>query len=459
MRKILSLFLLIALTVALTACGKKDDEKGSVYLLNFKPESDKVFKALAYEYEELTGVDVKIKTAAAGTYEETLTAEMLKPEKPTLFSINGPVGLGNWENYTLALEDTKKAGYEEFTTYQNLSDKTLASAVSKDGHVYGLPITVEGYGLVYNKTVFTDYFNQVDKTSPLSSVNDIDSFAKLKVIVEDLTHYANGTKPLNPSSAAIAGLDGVFAPVALKSGHDWPYHTHLSNIPFAYEFMETDVKNPLNAGLGLDSIQFKYNNEMKNIFDLFVNNNSVAKNTLGTKTYDDSVVAFATEKAAIIQQGNWVYSAIQEADGKTIEDSELGMMPIYTGHTGEDEYTIPVGTENFWSINKKASKADINETIKFVNWLFSDENAKQTVKNDLGFMAPFTTFGENDLPENPLAQAVLRLSSVEGKSIIPWVFGAYPSQDWKNQFGGDLLEYVNGNKTWDQVVSETKSGW
>ena len=77
---------------ALAGCGgssssgsSKDDssaagnaKNGKVYYLNFKPEQDKDWQALAKKYTEETGVDVTVKTAAEGTYESTLTAEMDK---------------------------------------------------------------------------------------------------------------------------------------------------------------------------------------------------------------------------------------------------------------------------------------------------------------------------------------------------------------------------------------------
>ena len=66
---------------------------GSVYYLNFKPEQDEQWEALAKVYTEQTGVPVTVVTAASGTYEDTLRSEIEKPEAPTLFQVNGPVGL------------------------------------------------------------------------------------------------------------------------------------------------------------------------------------------------------------------------------------------------------------------------------------------------------------------------------------------------------------------------------
>lgn len=45
---------------------------GSVYYLNFKPEVDEVWQEIAAAYTAETGVEVKVVTAASGTYEEVL---------------------------------------------------------------------------------------------------------------------------------------------------------------------------------------------------------------------------------------------------------------------------------------------------------------------------------------------------------------------------------------------------
>ena len=71
-------------TVALTGCTSSSDDQasdnsqGSVYYLNFKPESEEQWKKIAEDYEKETGVKVKVVTAASGTYEQTLKSEVAK---------------------------------------------------------------------------------------------------------------------------------------------------------------------------------------------------------------------------------------------------------------------------------------------------------------------------------------------------------------------------------------------
>ena len=70
--------------------------EGSVYWLNFKPEADEALQEIAKTYKEETGVSVKVVTAASGSYEETLTAEMDKSDAPTLFVVGNDASVATW---------------------------------------------------------------------------------------------------------------------------------------------------------------------------------------------------------------------------------------------------------------------------------------------------------------------------------------------------------------------------
>ena len=105
MKNVLKKFMCGALSVAMfagasagvsTPVQAKSSSKGEVYYLNFKPEADKQWKELAKLYTKKTGVKVTVLTAASGQYESTLKSEMAKKKMPTLFQVNGPVGLASW---------------------------------------------------------------------------------------------------------------------------------------------------------------------------------------------------------------------------------------------------------------------------------------------------------------------------------------------------------------------------
>ena len=422
-------------TAVLTGCSSssddaaKKDDKGSVYYLSFKPEQEEQWKKVAETYEKETGVEVKVVTAASGKYEETLKSEIAKDDAPTLFQINGPVGYENWKEYTADLKDTE--------LYKHLLNEDLAI---KDGDgVYGIPYVEEGYGIIYNQKIMDKYF-ALDGAK-VKSIDEINNYDKLKEVAEDMQ-----------SRKEELGIDGVFASTSLTPGEDWRWQTHLANLPVYYEYKDKDVKD-------LDKIDFKYSDQYKNIFDLYINNSTCKPTLLGSKTVSDSMAEFALGKCAMVQNGNWAWSQISEVDGNTVKEEDIKFMPIYTGVKGEEKQGICIGTENYFSVNKNASEADQKATKDFINWMFTSDKGKDLVTNELGFIAPFDTFSEEEAPQDPLAKEVIKYLGNKDLYNIDWNFTTFPSQTFKDDFGAALLEYCNGNMKWDDVKKQVVDEW
>lgn len=409
-----------------------------IYFLNFKPEIAQVYDTIAKDYEQETGVKVKVVTAASGTYEQTLKSEIAKSDAPTIFQINGPVGYQSWKDYCLDLKDTK--------LYSYLTDKSLA--VTSGEGVYGIPYVVEGYGIIYNDAVMKKYFALSDKAVSINSADQINNFNLLKQVVEDMTKHKDEL-----------GIKGVFASTSLKAGEQWRWQTHLANVPFYYEFKDNkQYDNTVLAGLAANNIEFKYADNFKNVFDLYLNNSCTDRKLLGSKSVDDSMADFALGNAAMVQNGNWAWAQIKGVSGNTVKESDIKFMPIYIGMPGEEKQGLCIGTENYFAINSKASKEKQDASIAFLEWLFSSDKGKQYVTKDLGFIAPFNTFKDDEKPADPLAREVLSWMG-KGTNSVAWTFAAFPSEDFKNYFGDALLEYAQGNNKWDDVVKIVKDSW
>jgi raffinose/stachyose/melibiose transport system substrate-binding protein len=114
---------------------------GQVYYLNFKPEADTQWQALAKTYTKETGVQVTVLTAASGQYATTLKSELAKTDAPTLFQCSSPVGLKPWKQYCYDLKNSKL--YGELTN----DSFTLTDGNAVDGIAYA----IESYGIIYNK--------------------------------------------------------------------------------------------------------------------------------------------------------------------------------------------------------------------------------------------------------------------------------------------------------------------
>jgi raffinose/stachyose/melibiose transport system substrate-binding protein len=418
---------------AATEAPAQPQAGGEVYYLNFKPEIAEVYAKIADEYKAETGVTLKVVTAAAGTYEQTLKSEMAKSDAPVLFQINGPIGYQNWKDYSADLKDTE--------LYKHLLDKNMA--VTDAGGVYGIPYVVEGYGIIYNNAIMAKYFALADAKA--TSMDQVNNFATLKAVVEDMQAKKDQL-----------GIKGVFSSTSLKTGEDWRWQTHLMNLPIFYEWRDNKIDL---ASAGADSFKFQYADNFKQIFDLYINNSTSAPGLLGSKSVDDSMAEFALGQSAMVQNGNWAWGQISGVQGNTVKAEDVKFLPIYTGMPGEEKQSISVGTENFFAVNKQASPEKQKLAEDFMYWLFSSPKGKAFVTNDLKFIAPFDTFADNEKPTDPLAKEVLRYIGNTDLYNVTWMFVKMPGQAWKNDLGAALLQYAQGKMPWADLTNLAVTEW
>lgn len=434
-RFVASLMTLVMLVSMLSGCsfGSSSKKVTQIYFLSCKPEVKSVWEEVSVAYEKETGIKLKVLTAADGNHERTLKAELAKKDYPTMFQINGPVEYGKWKNYCMDLSDTK--------LYSWLLDKSMAVTGDNGKGVYGIPYVVEGYGIIYNNAIMEKYFALSDKTSQIKSVEEINNFAALKEVVEDMQAHKSEL-----------GIEGVFGSTSLAPGESWRWHTHLMNIPVTYELQEKNVSD-------LDTLDFTYNDEFKNVFDLYINNSCTAPSDLASKTVEDSMTEFAKGKVAMIQNGNWGWTQIESADGNVVKQEDAKYMPIYTGMDGEESQGLCIGTENYICINSQATDEEKQASIDFLEWLYSSKEGKKFVTEKFGFIPPFNTFKESEYPSNPLAVEVIKYMNDSSKKSVPWNFVTFPNQKFKDNMGSDLTLYVDGEMDWDTLVDTVKADW
>lgn len=385
---------------------------GRVYYLNFKPEADEYWQDLAKEYTKETGVPVTVLTAASGEYESTLKSEMAKSEAPTMFQVNGPVGLASWKDYCYDLSGSKLEGELSNSAYE-----------LKDGDkVAGIAYVTEAYGLITNKAL-------LEKAG--YTVDDIKSFDDLKKVAEDITARKD---ELGFSAFTSAGMD---------SSSDWRFKTHLANLPIYYEYKDAGVDN-------LDELKGTYLDNYRAIWDLYINNSTIDPSQLSTATGDQAESEFVNQEAVFFQNGTWEYDAV-----KAIGDDNLAYLPIYFGVDDANE-GLCMGTENYWCVNSQASPEDIQATLDFMYWcVTSDAGVEAMTSGDkMGFNIPFKS--------NPESTNVLfNLANANTGTPVSWNFTTMPSEEWKNTLGQALTVYAadQTDANWEQVRSAFVDNW
>ncbi len=398
---------------------------GSVYYLNFKPEQAEQWEALAKVYTEQTGVPVTVVTAASGTYEDTLRSEIEKPEAPTLFQVNGPVGLKTWSDYCLDLSDTE--------VYKELKSDDFA--LKQDGQVLGLAYVIETYGLIYNKDLLAKYC-ALDN-AVIKDASEINNFATLKAVADDIQARKDEL-----------GVLGAFTSAGMDSSSDWRFKTHLANLPIYYEYKADGIGST-------DAIKGTYLDNYKQIWDLYINDATCEPAMIGGKTGEDAVAEFTLGEAVFYQNGTWAYN---DCINGGMTDEQLDMLPIYIGAEGEENQGLCTGSENYWCVNKKASQENIDATLAFLKWVVTSDEGRDALANQMGFVTPFKAFDDGYTAHNALLDAAARYIA-EGKTSVSWNFPTMPSETWKNNLGAALLEYAQGTGSWDNVKTAFVDGW
>jgi len=415
MKKVLSLMLALVMVLSL-GIGAFAADEGSVYWLNFKPELDETLQQLAKTYTEQTGVNVKVVTAASGTYKQTLTSEMDKgKDAPTLFVIGNQAGVKEWGEYALDLTGTAIAD-ELNTDAYNLYDE--------DGKLVSIGYCYECYGIIVNPDL-------IEKAG--HSMDELKNFEGLKAVAEDIH-----------ARAAELGFD-AFSSSDMDGSSSWRFTGHMANLEYYYE--ERDAGGWTECPAELSGA---YMENFKNLYDLCINNSLTAPTDLATGGHD-AEAEFKDGKAAFFVNGSWEYAAVSEAVPNAT------MIPYYCGVEGEEKAGLNCGTENCWAVNSEVSEANQKATIDFMVWLVTDPDASAAMVEQLGIM-PYKSAVESSNGFLNDAAAY----TADGCYVMDWATNYQPNVDDYRAALVSALNQYNADQSdanWEQVKTAFVDGW
>ena len=390
-------------------------ETGSVYWLNFKPESDEDLQKVAKLYTEKTGVPVNVVTAASGTYSQTLTAEMDKSTPPTLFIVGNQAGANTWSEYCLDLAGTKIAN-ELNTDAYNIYDA--------DGKLCSIGYCYECYGIIVNVDLLEKAGHKLD---------EIKNFETLKAVVEDIH-----------ARAAELGFD-AFTSSDMDGSSSWRFTGHMINLDYFYEEKkagQTWTECPA-------TITGEFVPNFKNLYDLAINNSEFDPASFAAGGHS-AEGEFIDNKAVFFVNGSWEYPAVSP-------NKNVAMIPYYCGVEGEEMAGLNCGTENCWAINAKAKQADIDATMDFLYWCVTDAEASRILVDSFGVM--------------PYKQAVASTNGFlananeyanKGCYVMDWATNYQPNVDAYRAAFVSALHAYNAAQTdanWEQVRAAIVDGW
>lgn len=349
---------------------KKDDAAAEptakkIIVFQSKVEITDQLEACAEAYTAETGVEVEVWGTTGDDYLQQLKIKLGNNQGPTVFSLAPGSESEELKAYLADLSDLSFVG-----------DIAANMANEVDGKTVGIPYTMEGFGLVYNKSLID-----------ASKVTDYNSFVQM--LKDQKAAGVNGFS-LSQESYFLIG--------------------HILNTPFALQADPADFINKLVAGEVTlqDTPEFV---EFAKFMEAIRENTN---NPLEVN-YDSQTGDFALGKNASIHQGNWSYGMFADYD----VNFEMGMMPLPI--SGNDKIAASVPT--CWYVNSQAAPGEIQAGKDFLNWLYTSETGTKYLMEEFGFIPVLSTMQSPEL--DPLSKSVSEYAAA-GKTIS-WPMSKWPA--------------------------------
>lgn len=365
-----------SLVLSFAGCSKSDkgaSGKKEIRVFNMKVEIDAQLKEFAKAYEAKTGTHVEIETVGGGADNQgIIKGYKASDNMPDIFPFEGPGHFAVWHNDMLELDGADWA-------------KETASAYMDNGHVYGFPFAVEGYGMAYNADLLAKA--GVDPASLTSYEGYKDAFEKIW------------------SQKDALGIDGVVSFTASSAaGMTWVTGTHNFGVYFSAGLPAGDnhiINDALNGKVDAGRLA-DFADYVKLLMDY------TEKNILLTANYDQQLQAFTDQKAVFLHQGNWVDPSIAAANATF----KMAFAP-HAFLKSKVVDGIQVGAPSWWAIYKDGN---VEEAKKFLSaFAFSDEGREARIVK-MSCISPYSS--DTLKPSSPLSASVA--DYVSRSKTYPW---------------------------------------
>lgn len=385
--------------------------------VEIKNELEEVAQAYMDSHENIT-IITEVAGGSVEPYGTRLKAKLGSNDMPALFVTEGPSDYEMFDEYLVDLSDSKLAG---------MADESLLTIATMNGEVKALPMAIEGFGIIYNKTIFEKAGINPD---------DITSMEALREAAQ-----------LLDSKKDELGLEAVFC---LPGKETWIIGSHMGSA-----FLNGEFEQPADAW-NAPTLEWQNQAAYKDFIDLQVEYGIVPqgdiKNVVNLAYSDQIEKGLALGRVAMVHNGNWVSSIIKGISPEMIENDEIGFLPTPIPGYREDCVRV-IGTP-YISLNAKLDESVQKAAMDFLEWLYTSDEGKDLVVNKLNMIPPYEGFDGFEI-KDPLGADLLEYIAA-GKSL-PSLQNNCPS-GFKNFMGEKVQEYLTG-KDWDTCVSEMIDKW
>lgn len=422
--KTLALFLVFSFTISLFAgfSYAKSGDVVKITLINSKAEIQTQLEAAAKAFSaENPGITIDITPCSAGKSPfEVISAMYAAGNAPTL-SMLDPSDISKFQD--------KFADLSKEKWVKDATARSLDVATTSKKQVIAFPLTVEGYGFIYNKAVLDKALGYSFDPKTVKTTKDLESiFKKVKA----------------------KGIDAIAV-----SPMDWSLGAHYLGMAYDDQSKDSASVQQFVNNLQAGKVSLKTNkvfNGLMDTFDVMMKYNNAKNDPLGP-TYDKAPVQLATGKAAFWFMGNWAWPDIMKANPK---NTQYGFMPVPISNTSTDygNSGIPVGVTKFIGVDKtENTSAQQAAAKKFLEWLVYSKNGQDSLVNKCSIIPAFKNITLQ--PQDPLAKSIKQYMT--SKNTLEFI-QTLPSDHW-SVVGASMQKYLAGKATRAQLIDDIQKYW
>lgn len=386
------------------------EEPVTITYFNTSAEVNTMFEAMFARYHELhPNVTVElIPTAVGEGQQEKLQSLYASGNAPTMMNVD-PANVIEYQENLLELNPEEQS-------WLSLANAGVVDAGTFGGKVMGVPFSVQGYGLLYNKRVVNEIYGGSFDPATINTQDALKAFfEKMETagVPATMIHGANWSVgghflTLTYAAQGPATSDGTGYLDQLKAGT-----TNIADNPIFQGYMDTfDLLK-----------QYNYNSADPLVGD-----------------YNADVQAFAEGKCATFFMGDWAWTSMTSLENI---DTDFGFIPVPWSNdpAAYGNSQVVMVLPKFNVIDKSQSTPEQQKAaLELLQWMLTEPEGQQFFL-DAGFCMPFSNV-RTDVEYNSMTSSIAEYAAA-GKTINLGCFSYITGDAW-TETGNLMLQYLAG---------------
>ena len=291
---------------------------------------------------------------------------------------------------------------------------TVCDLTTFDGKNYAFPLSIEGYGFIYNKVVLD---KAVGGSFDPASITTTQALEELFKKVEQ-----SGTAPL------------------IMSPMDWSLGAHYLALAYSKQSAEAGASAAFIEDLKAGQVDLSSNKVFGGLMDTFdvMTKYNIDKASPLAGTYERGPEVIGKGEVGLWFQGNWAWPEISSFD---TADGQYGFLPVPISNNPDDfgNTQITSAVSKRLVLDKEKNSAEQQAAAKtFLEWLVYNEHGQDFLVNKASIIPAFNNITLE--AQNALAKSI-QTYIAEGKSEPG--LSNLPADHW-SKLGASMQKYLAG---------------